>query len=109
MVQLPSREYQGKLCFSAADAAAFPRAPLARIFLEWPQCSTADAEPKGNALAGKRTCGGRLPAWINYSGSHTANSFVIEGSVAQGHDETPMALHLGSGDFTIVGKRVGGC
>jgi hypothetical protein len=108
MVQLPSGEYSGTVCFSSADADGFARKPLAAIFPEWPGCSTVD-DPKGNAIRGKRTCEGRLPAWITYSGSHDANWFVIVGSVAQGHDETAMALHLGSGDFTIVGKRTGAC
>ena len=108
MVRLPSGDYHGAVCFAAADAGAFAQKPLALIFPEWPGCSTIH-DPKGNALRGKRTCEGRLPAWISYSGSHDANSFIILGSVAQGHDETPMVLHLGSGDFTITGKRTGAC
>ena len=108
MVRLPSGAYNGKLCFSAADADAFAQRPFAHIFPEWAGCSTVD-DPKGNAIRGKRTCESRLPAWISYAGSHDANSFIIVGSVAQGHDETPMVLHLGSGDFTIVGKRTGAC
>ena len=109
MVKLASGEYAGKVCFTPADAAAFPHSPLTHIFPEWPGCSSSDIESSGNAVKGKRTCESRLPAWINYSGSHTANSFIIVGSVAQGHDETSMALHLGSGDFTVAGKRIGAC
>ena len=109
MVRLASGEYDGRLCFSAADADAFPRHPLHHIFPEWAGCSAVDSAPKGNAVRGKRTCETRLPASISYSGSHTANSFTLAGSVAQGHDETAMAMHLGSGDFTITGKRVGPC
>ena len=106
MVKLASGAYDGELFFSAEDADAFPHHPLRHIFPEWPACSSVDDEPRGNALKGKRTCGGRLPAWINYRGSHTGDSFVIEGSVAQGHDESSRAMHLGSGDFTITGERV---
>lgn len=109
MVRLASGGYHGKLCFTSSDAAEFPRRPLLHIFPEWSNCSTVDAAPKGNELGGKRSCEGRLPALITYSGSHTANSFYIQGSVAQGHDETSMAMHLGSGDFTIEGKRTGAC
>lgn len=109
MVGLASGGYEGKLCFSARDAAEFPRRPLNRISPEWSNCSTRANAPKGNALGGTRSCEGRLPARITYSGSHTADSFYIEGSVAQGHDETSMAMHLGSGDFTILGKRAGAC
>ena len=109
MVSLASGGYEGKLCFSASDAAEFPQRPLNRIFPEWSNCSTRDNVPKGNALGGARSCEGRLPARFTYSGSHTADSFYIQGSVAQGHDETSMAMHLGSGDFTILGKRAGAC
>ena len=44
-----------------------------------------------------------------FAGSHTADSFEIRGTVAQGDDENASVMHLGSGDFTLTGKRIGDC
>jgi hypothetical protein len=50
-----------------------------------------------------------MPALMTYTGSHTADSFRMEGTLSQGHDEGGGVMHLGSGDFVITGKRIGEC
>ena len=116
LVQLPGGKSIDRLCYSDQDASWFKRAPLARFFPEASGCTSNNAEPRGNALAGSRTCvrdgsadSGPIETRIAYDGHHTTNSFKIEGTVAQGEDETDYAMRLGSGEFTVVGRRVGDC
>jgi hypothetical protein len=107
LVQLKNDERRGQICIY--DAAAFKSAPLAQIQAPPEDCSDESAEPKGNALSGKRTCDRRTPITIVYAGSHTADSFELKGTVAQGSDESDMAMRLGSGEFSVTGKRKGDC
>ena len=107
LVQLEGHERRGEVCIS--DAAAFKSAPLAQVQSPPEDCSDESAEPKGNALSGKRTCDRKAPITIEYAGSHTADSFELKGTVAQGSDESDMAMRLGSGEFSVTGTRKGDC
>ena len=109
MVELRGGKRSDLLCIAADSATMFKSNPLAQLTSDWEGCSDVYAEPRGNALAGSRTCERKTPVRITYSGSHTADSFEIRGTVAQGDDESGMAMHLGSGEFTITGKRRGDC
>jgi hypothetical protein len=106
-VQLKNDERNGEVCIY--DVAAFKNAPLAQIQSPPEDCSDESAEPKGNALSGKRTCDRKTPIRIEYAGSHTADTFELKGTVAQGSDESDMAMRLGSGEFSVSGKRKGDC
>jgi hypothetical protein len=107
LVQLKSDERRGEVCIF--DAAQFKSAPLAQIQSPPEDCSDEAAEPRGNALSGKRTCDRKTPIVIEYTGSHTADSFEFKGTVAQGSDENASVMRLGSGDFSVTGKRKGDC
>jgi hypothetical protein len=107
LVQLKTDERHGEICIY--DSAAFKSAPLAQVQSPPDDCSDESAEPKGNALTGKRTCDRKTPITIVYAGSHTTDSFEIKGTVAQGSDESDMAMRLGSGEFSVTGKRTGDC
>ena len=107
LVRLKSDERVGEVCIF--DAAQFRSSPLAQIQSPPEDCSDEPAEPKGNALTGRRTCDRKTPIRIDYAGSHTTDSFEIRGTVAQGSDESGMAMRLGSGEFSVTGKRIGAC
>ena len=110
MVELRQGGRSAAICFAADNAAAFPTDPLTHIIESWPDCSSDQAHPKGNALQGQRSCPDRkTPVLLTYSGSHTTDSFRLEGTVSQGSDEGGGVMRLGSGDFTITGKRLGPC
>ena len=107
IVQLKNDERRGEICIY--DAAAFKGDPLGQIQPAPEDCSDVYGSPKGNALSGERKCERKTPVVVRYTGSHTTDSFEIKGTVAQGDDETGMAMHLGSGDFSVTGKRKGDC
>jgi hypothetical protein len=107
LVQLKDHERRGEVCIY--DAAAFKSMPLAQIQSPPEDCSDESSEAKGNALTGKRTCDRKTPITIQYTGSHTADSFEFKGTVAQGSDESDMAMRLGSGEFSVTGTRKGDC
>ena len=107
LVRLKNDERVGEVCIF--DAAQFKSSPLAQIQSPPEDCLDEAAEPKGNALTGKRTCDRKTPIRIEYAGSHTTDSFEIKGTVAQGSDESDMAMRLGSGEFSVTGKRKGDC
>ena len=110
LVQLPSDKRSDQICFYSADALTFPQNPLYPTIGDWDGCSDTPDEPRGNAISGKRQCLDRkMPLTASYAGSHTADSFELRGTVAQSDDEGGMAMHLGSGDFSIEGRRVGDC
>lgn len=107
LVQLKNDERRGEVCIF--DAAQFESAPLAQIQSPPEDCLDEAAEPRGNALGGTRKCERRTPIVIEYSGSHTTDSFELKGTVAQGTDENASVMRLGSGDFSVTGKRKGDC
>ena len=110
IVRLPSDERSDQICLSPPDAIDFAKSPLYPTIGAWDGCVDTPGEPKGNAIAGRRECPDRkTPATATFAGSHTADSFEIHGTVAQGDDESASVMHLGSGDFSLTGKRVGDC
>ena len=111
VVEMKKGGRSGEICLDSYGAQTLPDDPLARIVGSWSGCSTNVDPRKGNALSGTRKCAERaMPMTATYQGSLTPDSFEIHGSVAQGRgDETASKMHLGSGDFTITGKRVGEC
>ena len=99
-----------QVCLSPPDAIDFAKSPLYPTIGAWDGCAETPEEPKGNAISGKRECLDRkTPVTVTFAGSHTADSFEIHGAVAQGSDENSSVMHLGSGDFTLTGKRIGDC
>jgi hypothetical protein len=110
VVKLKVEGRKTQVCLDSSDASQFPHDPLLHLVKHWDGCSTQLDEPRGNAMSGKRLCEDRkTPITAAYNGSHTADSFEIEGMVTQGSDENASVMHLGSGDFSLLGKRVGDC
>ena len=110
VVKLKSEGRKAQICLDSYDASQFPRDPLLHLVAPWDGCSSQLGEPRGNAMSGKRMCEERkTPMTAAYTGSHTADSFEIKGTVTQGSDENASVMHLGSGDFSLLGKRVGDC
>lgn len=115
IVELASGKRTDRICFQSDNAAAFPREPLSHIIEHWDGCSDELTDPKGNAISGARKCAGgeghrrKTSVLAKYSGSHSTDSFKIEGAVSQGDDEGGGVMHLGSGSFSITGHRVGDC
>ena len=110
MIELASHERTDRICFAPENTLALPREPLSHIVKQWDGCSDEAAEPTGNAFSGARRCPNRkTPVNVEYTGTHGTDSFKIEGAVTQGSDEGGGVMHLGSGDFSISGKRVGDC
>jgi hypothetical protein len=109
MVTLRGGERRGLICIGADSATMFKSDPLAQVTADWEDCSDEYADPKGNALSGTRRCDRKTPVLVTYTGSHTADSFEFKGTVSQGSDETGAVMRLGSGDFTVTGKRKGDC
>jgi|tagenome__1003787_1003787.scaffolds.fasta_scaffold20983602_2 hypothetical protein len=110
MVTLKSEGRKGEVCLTSYDASEFPKDPLERVAEPWEDCSTQVDPPRGNTMSGARQCKDRkTPMTATYTGSHTTDSFEIKGEVSQGSDENASVMRLGSGDFSIVGKRVGDC
>jgi Protein of unknown function (DUF3617) len=110
VVRLPSDQRSDQICLSPPDAIDFAKSPLYPTIGVWDGCSETSEEPKGNAISGKRECLDRkTPMTAAFAGSHTADTFEIRGTVAQGSDENSSVMRLGSGDFSITGKRIGDC
>ena len=110
VVELKSRSRTDQICLTSYDASQFPKNPLDPIVEQWDGCVTEVAEPKGNAIKGARKCEARkVPMTAAYTGSHTADSFEIHGMVTQGSGEDANIMRLGSGEFSITGKRTGDC
>ena len=109
LVEFKSGKRTEQICFWSADAVTFPTNPLVHTIGEWDNCTSQLDEPRGNAISGARLCDRKAPMTVAYSGSHTTNSFDIRGTVTQGSGEGGGVMRLGSGDFAIVGKRVGNC
>lgn len=110
IVRLPSDERSDQICLSPPDAIDFAKSPLYPTIGAWDGCVDTAGEPKGNAISGKRECLDRkTPMTATFAGSHTVDSFEIHGTVAQGDDESASVMHLGSGDFSLTGKRLGDC
>lgn len=109
VVRLPSDRRTAQICFWPPDALTFPKNPLYPTIGDWDGCSDTLDEPLGNAISGKRRCDRKAPMTVAYAGSHTTDSFELRGTVTQGDDEGGGVMRLGSGDFSIRGKRVGDC
>ena len=109
LVRLPSDERTARICFDPVDAMTFPKTPLFPTIGDWDSCTESPDEPRGNAISGKRQCDRKSPMTVAYSGSHSADSFDLRGTVTQGDDEGGGVMRLGSGDFSIEGKRIGDC
>ena len=110
VVELKVEGRKTQVCLDSYDASQFPHDPLLHLVPPWDGCSTQLDEPRGNAISGKRLCEDRkTPMSAAYTGNHTADSFEITGMVTQGTDENASVMHLGSGDFSLIGKRVGDC
>lgn len=109
LVRLPSDQRTDRICLSVPDAIDFAKSPLYPTIGAWDSCTESPDEPKGNALSGKRQCDRRAPLTVAYTGSHTADSFELRGTVTQGSDENESVMRLGSGDFSISGKRITDC
>ena len=115
-VSLKGSKITDRLCYDSYDATAFKQLPLNKISPLVAECAPGTSEPVGNSLKGSRTCSrparGDSPGSdirIAYEGQHDATSFTVRGTVAQGSDESASAMHLGSGEFRILGKRVSDC
>lgn len=110
MIALKSKQRSDRICFAPENSFAFPREPLSHILPQWDGCADEAQPPVGNAIRGARRCPDRkTPVDIQYAGSHSADAFKIEGTVAQGSGEGGGVMRLGSGDFSISGTRVGDC
>lgn len=115
IVQLESGVRTASICFGPDHALALPKDSLSHIVGEWDGCSDMPGDPKGNAIGGSRTCEAgaghrrKQSVLVTYSGSHSTDSFDVEGMVSQGDDEGGGIMHLGSGDFSITGRRMGDC
>ena len=92
------------------DALQFPTDPLGPTIERWENCSKQLNQLKGNAMSGARLCVERaVPMIARYTGTHTQDSFKVVGAVSQGTDETASVMRLGSGDLSIIGRRIGDC
>ena len=110
LIESRSGQTVDQICIQDAQAAYFPTDPLGPIVKPWDSCSSTLDEPKGNAMSGSRKCEARkMPMVATYSGSHTTDSFEIDGLVEQRNQEGSGVMHLGSGEFHITGKRIGDC
>jgi hypothetical protein len=110
LIELKSRSRTAEMCLNSYDATQFPKDPLSWTVEPWETCSTEVNPATGNAMSGARVCRERkMPMTASYTGTHNADSFRIDGVVKQSDDENASVMHLGSGNFTITGKRVGDC
>jgi hypothetical protein len=109
---LKNGELEMQRCLSAGDLAALIRDPLGNVAYPWKRCREAPAETRGNAMSGERICGpddqGRPWAHIEFSGSHTQDSFTLEGHSSHPGESFGMT-DFRSGDFLITGKRTAAC
>lgn len=111
LIEARSGNVVDKVCIDASAASNFATDPLGPLVKPWRECSSTTEPPRGNAMAGSRKCEARkMPMVATWAGSHTTDSFEIDGLVEQGNgDEGGRVMHLGSGEFRITGKRVGEC
>ena len=110
VVELKSGERTDQICLNSYDASQLPKDVLSKTIEPWEGCANLPDPPRGNAMSGARTCAERkVPMSATYAGRHTSNSFRIEGLVKQGEGETASIMRLGSGEFSIAGKRIGDC
>jgi hypothetical protein len=110
VVELESGERTDQICLNSYDASQLPKDVLSKTIEPWEGCANLPDPPLGNAMSGARKCAERkVPMSAAYAGTHTANSFQIEGLVQQGKGETASIMRLGSGEFSIAGKRIGDC
>lgn len=110
LVELKSGERTAQVCLDETAAHYFPTDPLAPLIERWENCVTESEPPKGNAIVGARQCNKRaMPMRAAFTGSHTTDSFELKGEVTQSDDEGGGVMHLGSGEFSLTGKRIGDC
>ena len=109
LVRLPSDKRTDQICLSVPDAIDFAKSPLYPTIGAWEICTESPDEPRGNAISGKRQCDRKAAMTVAYTGSHAADSFELRGTVTQGSDENESVMRLGSGDFSISGKRITDC
>ena len=110
MVELRSGTRTDRICLDSYGATNFPEDPLGWTIEPWETCSNMLEEPRGNAMSGMRKCEQRaMPMIARYTGTHTSDSFKIQGFVSQGRGESEQIMHLGSGEFSVTGNRVGDC
>jgi Protein of unknown function (DUF3617) len=110
LIELKSKQRTDSICFAPENTFAFPSEPLSHILPQWDGCADEAQAPAGNAIRGARRCPDRkMPLNLEYAGSHSTDSFTIEGTVMQGSGEGGGVMQLGSGDFSISGRRVGDC
>ena len=109
VVRLRSDQRTDQICLSPPDAIDFPKSPLYPIIGGWDDCTETPDEPRGNAISGKRQCDRKAPMTVAYTGSHTTDSFELRGAVTQGSDENASVMRLGSGEFSITGRRITDC
>lgn len=109
LVRLPSDKRTDQICLSVPEAIDFARSPLLPTIGSWDSCTESPDEPHGNAIGGKRQCDRKAPMTVTYAGSHTTDSFELRGTVTQGSDENESVMRLGSGDFSITGRRITDC
>ena len=110
LIELVSGERTGQLCLNSYDASQLPKDALSKVAEPWEGCATLPNVPQGNAMSGSRKCEERkVPMTATFTGTHTRDRFEINGLVAQGAGESASIMRLGSGEFSIVGKRIGEC
>ena len=110
VVELNSGTRTDEVCLDSVDALQFPTDPLGPTIERWENCSKQLNQLKGNAMRGARLCVARaVPMIARYTGTHTRDSFKVVGAVSQGTDETASVMRLGSGDLSIIGRRIGDC
>lgn len=110
VVELRSATRTDQICLDSYGATHFSKDPLGWTIEPWETCSNELDPPQGNAMSGARKCEQRgMPMIARYTGTHTTDSFKIHGFVSQGTGENEQIMHLGSGDFSISGTRIGDC
>ena len=110
LVELTSGERTSQVCLDETEAHYFPSDPLAPLIERWENCAFEAQPRKGNAIAGARQCDQRaMPMRASYTGSLATDSFELNGEVTQSNDEGGGVMHLGSGEFSLTGKRIGDC
>jgi len=110
LVELRSGTRTDRVCLDSYAAGRVPVDPLGATMEPWETCTDELDPPRGNAMSGARRCTQRrTPMIARYTGTHSADAFKVAGSVAQGTGENQQVMRLGSGDFSITGKRIGDC
>lgn len=110
LVELKAGGRVADICLNGYDAGEFVKDPIGPVIERWENCSSEVEAPRGNAMSGGRTCTTRkMPMTLRFTGSHTTDSFEIQGTVMQGSGENASVMHLGSGEFSLKGRRIGEC